>query len=159
MIAEECISECIKRQDRLYQIVQENIAQVQKKIRKRKLDQGEAVVMQVGDRVLRQNKRSQQRKGGKLDPDFLGPYTVTKVDGKSVDIVDDHGKLFPRVNIDHLVHFLEDHPPKAPKVTSTITTTTFPTTTFSVPHTTQAAASSAVPSTDCMYPPFKTYSM
>lgn len=61
--------------------------------------------MQLGDRVLRQNKRSQQRKGGKLDPDFFGPYTVTKVDGKSIDIVDDHGKLFPTVNLDHLVHF------------------------------------------------------
>ncbi len=84
MIPEECISECIKLQDRLYHIVQENMSQVQKKIRKRKLDQGEAVVMQVGDRVLRKNKRSQQRKGGKLDPDFFGPYTVTKVDGKSI---------------------------------------------------------------------------
>ncbi len=106
MIPEECISECIKHQDRLYQIVQENMAQVQKKKRRMwKLDQGEAVVMQVGDRVLRQNKRSQQRKGGKLDPDFFGPYTVTKVDGKSIDIVDDHGKLFPTVNLDHLVHF------------------------------------------------------
>ncbi len=31
MIPEECISECIKHKDRLYQIVQENMAQVQKK--------------------------------------------------------------------------------------------------------------------------------
>ncbi len=60
--------------------------------------------MQVGDGVLRLNK-SQQRKGGKFDPDFFCPYTVTKVDGKSIDIVDDHGKLFPRVNLGHLVHF------------------------------------------------------
>ncbi len=41
-----------------------------KKKRKKKLDQG-AIVLQVGGRVLRQNKRSQQRKGGKLDPDFF----------------------------------------------------------------------------------------
>ncbi|KAL1277146.1 hypothetical protein QQF64_023819 [Cirrhinus molitorella] len=104
MIAEECVSEGIKRQDRLYQIVQDNMAQVQKKIRKRKLDQGEAVVMQV--------------------------------DGKSIDIVDDNSKLFPRINRDHLVHFLEDRPPKAPKVTSPITTTSSPATNFSVPNTT-----------------------
>ncbi|KAL1265262.1 hypothetical protein QQF64_003289, partial [Cirrhinus molitorella] len=112
MIAEECVSEGIKRQDRLYQIVQDNMAQ-------------------VGDRVL-----SQQRKGGKLDPDFFGPYVVTKVDDKSIDIVDDNGKLFPRINIDHLVHFLEDRPPKAPKASLPITTTSFPATTFSVPNTT-----------------------
>lgn len=65
MVAEECISECIKRQDRLNQIVQDNMSQVQRKIRKRKLEEGKAVVMQVGDRVLRQNKRSLQRKGGR----------------------------------------------------------------------------------------------
>ncbi|KAL1250521.1 hypothetical protein QQF64_018317 [Cirrhinus molitorella] len=85
MIAEDCVSEGIKRQDRLYQIVQDNMAQV---------------------------------------------------DGKSIDIVDDNGKLFPRINRDHLVHFLEDRPPKAPKVTSPITTTSSPATTFSVPNTT-----------------------
>ncbi len=31
----------------------------------------------VGDREWRQNIRSQQRKGGKLEANFLGPYTVT----------------------------------------------------------------------------------
>ncbi len=70
MIAEECISEYIKWQDRLYQIVQEIWHRCKKKKRKKKLDQG-AIVLQVGGRVLRQNKRSQQRKGGKLDPDFF----------------------------------------------------------------------------------------
>lgn len=49
----------------MYQTVQDNMSQVQRKIKKRKLEEGKAVVMQVGDRVLRQNKRSLQRKGGK----------------------------------------------------------------------------------------------
>ncbi|RXN24088.1 sentrin-specific protease 1-like isoform X1 [Labeo rohita] len=95
--------------------------------------------MQVGDRVLRQNKRSQQRKGGKLDPDYFGPYTVTKVDGKSVDLLDEYGKILPRVNLDHLVPFLEDPPPKSRKVTTSITTTSTNTlhgTVLSIPHTT-----------------------
>ncbi|KAF4094850.1 hypothetical protein G5714_023928 [Onychostoma macrolepis] len=108
--------------------------------------------MQFGDRVLRQNKRNQQRKGDKLDPDFFGPYTVTKVDGKSIDIVDEHGKLFPRVNLDHLVHFLEDLPPKAPKVTSPIPTTSFPATAFSVPHTTCSGAPSPAASSGAPQP-------
>ncbi|KAL0152095.1 hypothetical protein M9458_052602 [Cirrhinus mrigala] len=139
MVAEECVSEWIKRQDRLYQIVKDNMAQVQKQVRKRKLEKGKAVVMQVGDRVLRQNKRSQQRKGGKLDPDYFGPYTVTKVDGKSVDLLDEYGKILPRVNLDHLVPFLEDPPPKSRKVTTSITTTSTNTlhgTVLSIPHTT-----------------------
>ncbi len=104
MIPEECISECIKHKDRLYQIVQENMAQVQKK-KKNVVTGSRRGCCHAAWGVLRQNKRSQQRKGGKLDPDFFGPYTVTKVDGKSIDIVDDHGKLFPTVNLDHLVHF------------------------------------------------------
>ncbi|KAL0192336.1 hypothetical protein M9458_010632, partial [Cirrhinus mrigala] len=139
MVAEECVSEWIKRQDRLYQIVKDNMAQVQKQVRKRKLEKGKAVVMQVGDRVVRQNKRSQQRKGGKLDPDYFGPYTVTKVDGKSVDLLDEYGKILPRVNLDHLVPFLEDPPPKSRKVTTSITTTSTNTlhgTVLSIPHTT-----------------------
>ncbi|CAL8268845.1 unnamed protein product [Boreogadus saida] len=39
----------------------------------------------VGDMVWRLNIRSRQRKGGKLDPNFLGPYTVSSVENKSAD--------------------------------------------------------------------------
>ncbi|XP_058627161.1 uncharacterized protein LOC131537603 [Onychostoma macrolepis] len=115
LIAEECISESVKRQDRIYQVVKDNMAQVHAKV-KRKL-QGKSRVLQVGDRVLRQNIRSQQRKGGKLDPDYVGPYTVLNVDDKSIDLTDDNGKIYPKVNLDHLVHFKEEPPAKIPKVT------------------------------------------
>ncbi|KAL0148170.1 hypothetical protein M9458_056491, partial [Cirrhinus mrigala] len=83
--------------------------------KKRKLEKGMSVDIQVGDRVLQQNVRSRQRKGGKLDPDYLGPYTVVRVEGKSLDVVNDEGKQIPKINIDHLIHFLEDHPPKVHK--------------------------------------------
>ena len=45
----------------------------------------------VGDMVWRLNIRSRQRKGGKLDPNFLGPYTVLSVENKSADLVDVNG--------------------------------------------------------------------
>ncbi|KAL0194983.1 hypothetical protein M9458_008555, partial [Cirrhinus mrigala] len=130
LVAEECISECVKQQDRLYQVVKENMAQVHSKIEKRKL-QEKPRVLQVGDRVLRQNIRSQQRKGGKLDPDYVGPYTVSNVKDRSIDLADDNGKIYPKVNLDHLVHFKEEPPAKAPKVT--YVTTSLPATVPSVP--------------------------
>ncbi|CAM4276443.1 unnamed protein product [Leuciscus chuanchicus] len=86
-----------------------------------------AIDIQVGDRVLRQNIRSRQRKGGKLNPDYLGPYTVINVEGKSIDVVDDEGKQIPKINIDHLIIFLEDPPPKVQKFCP-------PATVSSVPH-------------------------
>ncbi|CAL8269656.1 unnamed protein product [Arctogadus glacialis] len=51
----------------------------------------------VGDMVWRLNIRSRQRKGGKLDPNFLGPYTVSSVENKSADLVDQHhsGSIHP----------------------------------------------------------------
>ncbi|RXN21892.1 voltage-dependent calcium channel subunit alpha-2 delta-3-like isoform X2 [Labeo rohita] len=115
IITEECIAECIRRQDTIFKTVQENVRNVQGRVKKRKLEKGMSVDIQVGDRVLRQNIRSRQRKGGKLDPDYLGPYTVVRVEGKSIDVVDDEGKEISKINIDHLIHFLEDHPPKVRK--------------------------------------------
>ncbi|RXN36179.1 myosin-1 isoform X3 [Labeo rohita] len=152
LVAEECISECVKQQERLYQVVKENMAQVHSKIKKRKLqEKGPAGwvlprVLQVGDRVLRQNIRSQQRKGGKLDPDYVGPYTVLNVKDKSIDLADDKGKIYPKVNLDHLVHFKEEPPAKAPKVT--YVTTSLPATVPSVPVLTPVTVNS---------PPFQTH--
>ena len=115
-MAEECITECIRRQDRIFKTVQDNITNVQGKVKKRKLEKGMAIDIQVGDRVLRQNIRSKQRKGGKLDPDYLGPYTVINVEGKSIDVVDDEGKQIPKINIDHLIHFFGGSSSKSSEV-------------------------------------------
>ncbi|KAJ8376069.1 hypothetical protein SKAU_G00066490 [Synaphobranchus kaupii] len=46
----------------------------------------------VEDRVWRQNIRSQQRKGGKLDANFLGPYTIKALQGKSADLEGENGQ-------------------------------------------------------------------
>lgn len=73
--------------------------------------------------MLRQNVQSRQRKGGKLDPDYIGPYTVMNVDGKSIDLKDDKGHSCPKINKDHLVHFLEGYPSKVPKLSDSFPVT------------------------------------
>ncbi|XP_076155592.1 uncharacterized protein LOC143138965 [Alosa pseudoharengus] len=89
LVAEELVFYAIQRQDEIFEIVHGNAAKVREKIQKRKQQQGTHLAIIAGDRVLRQNIRSQQRKGGKLDPHVLVPYTVVKVDGTSVDLMDD----------------------------------------------------------------------
>ncbi|XP_049330336.1 uncharacterized protein LOC125798996 [Astyanax mexicanus] len=82
----------IERHDKILNIVQENVEEVQERTRKRLRSKLPEQNLQVGDVVLRRNIRSQQQKGGKLDPEFLGPFTVSKIDGKSIDLVVSNGK-------------------------------------------------------------------
>lgn len=54
--------------------------------------------------------RSQQRKGGKLVPNYLGPYNIAVITGKTVGVVNSQGVTTPKVNIDHLIVFTEEQP-------------------------------------------------
>ncbi|XP_076155564.1 uncharacterized protein LOC143138951 [Alosa pseudoharengus] len=76
LVAEELVFYAIQRQDEIFEIVHGNAAKVREKIRKRKQQQGTHLAIIAGDRVLRQNIRSQQRKGGKLDPHVLVPHSA-----------------------------------------------------------------------------------
>ena len=53
----------------------------------------------VGDKVWRQNVRIQQRKGGKLDPDYLGPFTIVALQNKSTDLSNEEGRIFKRSSL------------------------------------------------------------
>lgn len=64
----------------------------------------------MGDRVWRKNVRSQQRKGGKLEANYLGPFTIIALEEKSADLEDERGVKFPKINIDHIKPHLEDIP-------------------------------------------------
>lgn len=64
----------------------------------------------VGDQVWRQNIRSQQRNGGKLDANFLGPYIITEIQGKNVSLLGEKGGIHHQVNIDHLKLAKEEMP-------------------------------------------------
>ncbi|XP_072562184.1 uncharacterized protein [Paramormyrops kingsleyae] len=107
---EEEVTFDIERQEKLLKIVQDNVERVQEKTRRHLRSKTFGQRLQVGDMVWRKNVRSQQRKGGKLEPEFLGPFTVTRIEGKSVDLVDGFGKATLRVNIDHLKLHTEEVP-------------------------------------------------
>ncbi|KAG5263189.1 hypothetical protein AALO_G00283570 [Alosa alosa] len=107
LVAEELFFYAIQRQDDIFASVQANAAEVRNKIRKRTQQQGTHMDVKVGD-------VSRQRKGGQLDPSFLGPYTVVKVGGMSVDIMYGRGTVFPKINTAHLIHF-EEPPAKQTK--------------------------------------------
>uniref|UniRef100_A0AAQ4QPV2 Integrase catalytic domain-containing protein n=1 Tax=Gasterosteus aculeatus aculeatus TaxID=481459 RepID=A0AAQ4QPV2_GASAC len=91
----------------VYNKVEANIAETQEKVRKRKLAKGDDDSFAVGDKVLRKNIREEQRKGGKLETDLLGPYMAIHIDGKSADLTTLQGKNVCKVNIDHLKRYVE----------------------------------------------------
>ncbi|KAI7790211.1 putative gypsy retrotransposon integrase-like protein 1-like [Triplophysa rosa] len=84
VVEEEVVSEGIERQDTIFNLVQKNIANVQKKYKSPKTPKPGK--FKIGNKVLRLNTRSQQRKGGKLEPNWLGPYTIVAIHGKSADL-------------------------------------------------------------------------
>ncbi|XP_062385207.1 uncharacterized protein LOC134072498 [Sardina pilchardus] len=96
----------IQRHERIMRPVEENTKRQRNRIRRKTTKKG--LDLTVGALVWRRNIRSQQRKGGKLDPEFLGPFTVSKVEGKSVDLIDHN------INIDNLKLCVEEVP-RVPK--------------------------------------------
>ncbi|MEQ2220917.1 hypothetical protein ILYODFUR_010494 [Ilyodon furcidens] len=75
----------------------------------------------VGMKVWRLNVRSQQRKGGKLDPNYQGPYTIISISRKSVDLQDNQGGITPKIN-DHLRVYTEELPRVPRKSNQNLTT-------------------------------------
>ncbi|KAL3047982.1 hypothetical protein OYC64_022027 [Pagothenia borchgrevinki] len=76
VVAEEKVSQGVKNLEEIKDILHGNIAKQEKSTRER-LRQGiPKCHFRVGDQVWRQNVRSQQRKGGKLEANFLGPFKL-----------------------------------------------------------------------------------
>lgn len=46
---------------------------------------------------------NQKRKGGKLEANYLGPFTRILLEGKSADLENDTGVKAQKINIDHLM--------------------------------------------------------
>ncbi|XP_061157614.1 uncharacterized protein LOC133169427 [Syngnathus typhle] len=95
-------------QDQLFEQVREHIRKAQEKTRDPKTTSGTTPTVHIGDLVLKQNIRSQQRKGGKLNLNFLGPYKIVAIEGKTADLQDENGTLVPKINIDHLKPYKEN---------------------------------------------------
>ncbi|XP_060738578.1 uncharacterized protein LOC132854302 [Tachysurus vachellii] len=106
---QETVGIDIERHKQIMDIVDFNVEKTINR-RKRRLSNQTQQSLQVGYMVWRRNVRSEQRKGGKLDPDYFGPFMITKIEGKSVDLVDSDGRPTCKVNIDHLKKHHEETP-------------------------------------------------
>lgn len=91
VVAEEAVSEDIKRLDQIKDIVHGNITKQQERTSRRMKHGAPKSALKIGDQVWRQNVRNQQRKGGKLEANFLGPFTVMALHGKSADLLREDG--------------------------------------------------------------------
>ena len=79
---EETVAALLKSREGAFTKVKENIDKAQKSQKEthdRKYMQGE---LSIGTRVWLENTAQKQRKGGKMDPVWLGPYTINRSPGK-----------------------------------------------------------------------------
>ena len=51
-------------------------------------------VLQIGTKVLKENTRQKQRKGGKKDNRWLGPHTINRYIGKGVYVLKEERNCF-----------------------------------------------------------------
>ncbi|XP_057710147.1 uncharacterized protein LOC130927999 [Corythoichthys intestinalis] len=86
VIAEEALREDMDHLDSIRDIFYSNVEKQQDRTRRRQQPGFPKQSLKVGDQVWRQNVRSQQRKGGKMEPNFLGPFTITALQGKNADL-------------------------------------------------------------------------
>ncbi|XP_039898953.1 transcription initiation factor TFIID subunit 4-like [Simochromis diagramma] len=112
IVGQEEVSEDIQKHQKLLELVKDNVVKAQEKTKGKIKMMKRDVVFKVGDKVLRANI-SQQRKGGKLEANFLGPYIITAIQGKSADLQDSNGTIIPKVNIDQL-KLSKDSMPRVP---------------------------------------------
>ncbi|XP_037835446.1 uncharacterized protein LOC108247144 [Kryptolebias marmoratus] len=105
LISQEALSTGLREQDKTYREVSANILKSQEKVRQRKQQRGEKDHFKVGDLVLLKNVRQEQRKGGKMEADMLGPLLIVNMEGKSADLVSEKGKTKLKENIDHLKRY------------------------------------------------------
>ncbi|XP_040210348.1 uncharacterized protein LOC120941138 [Rana temporaria] len=60
----------------------------------------------IGQEVMLFNMRKKGRKGGRIEPDFNGPYTIQAISGKLVTLLNTDGvPLKTKHNVDHLKPF------------------------------------------------------
>ncbi|KAM8967036.1 uncharacterized protein RCH25_025715 [Pelodytes ibericus] len=70
----------------------------------------------VGNEVLLYNMRRKGRKGGRMEPDFFGPYTIMEICGKVVKLCTlDGAPLKQKINVDHIKPYIRSARTTAPK--------------------------------------------
>ena len=104
---EETVGALLESRNQAFQKTQMNItkAQKQQETYDRKHLQKE---LEVGTKVLLENTAQQQRKGGKMEPLRLGPYTINRCLGKGIyELKNMKGEALKKANIARLTVFKE----------------------------------------------------
>lgn len=90
---DSAIKALVESRERVFNQAESNIASAQKKQKEtydRKHQPGD---ISVGTQVLLENTAQKQRKGGKLEPAWLGPYTIHRHIGKGLYELSKGGKV------------------------------------------------------------------
>ncbi|KAL1268443.1 hypothetical protein QQF64_033806 [Cirrhinus molitorella] len=110
MVEKEQFCHAFSEHKKCMEAVQRNAEKSQERVLKRKMERGHDDIFVVGDKVLVRNKRQECRKGGKMDPDMLGPFSIVKVDGKSIEVTSEAKGKIIQFNTDHLKKYVEPEP-------------------------------------------------
>ncbi|XP_015251922.1 PREDICTED: verprolin-like [Cyprinodon variegatus] len=108
-VASEKLAQDIVEQILLFEKVRKHLDEGDEKTRNKNKSDSK-IVFKVGEKVWRQNLRSQQRKGGKLERSYFGPYFITAIKGKSADLRDEKGIVFNKISTDQLKLAVESTP-------------------------------------------------
>ncbi|XP_063313073.1 uncharacterized protein LOC134612609 [Pelobates fuscus] len=93
--------------EKIKAMTKENIEKSQEKQKKtyakKVFKKNKDVLYSVGDEVLLYNMRKRGRKGGRIEPDFSGPYIIKDLCGKVVKLENSCGvTLKKKISIDHI---------------------------------------------------------
>ncbi|KAG1924860.1 gypsy retrotransposon integrase-like protein [Pimephales promelas] len=114
-----------KKRDEAKKQTEENIGKSQekqkeayaKKVQKKYKD----LIYNVGDEVLLMNMRKRGRKGGRIEPDFSGPYIIERLSGKLVTLNKPGGiTLKTKYSISHIKPYRRSQTGKVPDDCSVI---------------------------------------
>lgn len=106
VIAEDTVSGAVSLKEKMDHIVKKNV----KKKQERRQRVANQAPFSVGQKVPRKTIRTQQRKGGKLERSWLGPYEIVHIKDKSADLRDEKEYIYPKISTDHLKSFKEETP-------------------------------------------------
>ncbi len=76
--ATELIEKLLTVREHAFKRAEENILNAQKKQKESYDRKHQPKVLPLGSRVLLENTHQKQRKGGKLEPLWMGPYTISR---------------------------------------------------------------------------------
>lgn len=106
---DDLIEKLLTARELAFKQAEENILNAQKKQKESYDRKHQPKVLPVGARVLLENTKQKQRKGGKLEPIWLGPYTISRDLGNGLyELSNEAGKVLKtKANIARLKEYQE----------------------------------------------------